>query len=83
MNQEELRTKSTGRRVNKAERAFAIYACHQYSQASHKDIAVHFNLSHVGSVSHPLSRIRKEIQKGAWGKEIKWMEKQLYIVKRA
>jgi len=56
-----LREVSKGKRKNTPFRAFAIYVCHQYSQASHKEIAEYFALSHVGSVSYPLTRIRREV----------------------
>ena len=31
------------------------------SRADHNEIAQYFGLSHRGSISHPLSRIRKEL----------------------
>jgi putative transposase len=79
----ELLTRSKGKRSNFPERAFAVYACHRYSRADHNEIAHYFGLSHRGSISHPLSRIRKEITAGLWSDEVNRIEKCLYIVKRA
>ncbi|MBV1907672.1 MAG: transposase [Kangiellaceae bacterium] len=77
----ELLTLSKGKRSNFPKRAFAIYICHRYSRADHNEIAHYFGLSHRGSISHPLSRIRKEIAEGLWRKEMSSVEKQLYLVK--
>ena len=67
--------------VNAAKRAFAIYACKTYSAATYKAIAEHFNLTHVGSVCYPLTKIKKEIADGGWSKEIEKIEKEYCIVK--
>ena len=77
----ELLARSKGKRSNFPQRAFAIYACHRYSQADHKTIANYFGLAHRGSISHPLSRIRKELAKGMWSKEVERLERKLYTVK--
>ncbi len=76
-----LLARSKGKRSNFPQRAFAIYACHRYSRADHKTIANYFGLSHRGSISYPLSRIRNEIAEGLWLDAIKGIEKNLYIVK--
>lgn len=73
----DLRKRSSGKRNNLPYRAFAIYACNQYSQADHSEIAKYFGLSHRGSVSHSLNRIRKEINENGWQREIKLLEKYL------
>jgi len=39
-----------------------------------------FELNHVGSVSGSLTRIRKEIVQELWIKELKLIEKKLFIV---
>jgi len=77
----QLLARSKGKRSNFPRRAFAIYACHRYSRADHKTIANYFGLSHRGSISHLLSRIRNEIAEGLWLDAIKGIEKNLYIVK--
>jgi len=67
--------------VNSAKRAFEIYACKTYSGATYKAIAEHFNLTHVGSVCCPLTKIKKEVADGKWAKEIEKIEKKYCIVK--
>jgi len=67
--------------ANSAKRAFAIYACKTYSGATYKAIAEHFNLTHVGSVCYPLTKIKKEVADGEWAKEIEKIEKEYCIVK--
>ena len=79
--EKELLQRASGRRKNLPMRAFAMYACQHYSRAKHKEIAKYFGLSHVGSVSHPITRIRNEVENGEWKKEIKNIEKYLYVVK--
>lgn len=76
----DLRQRSNGKRSNLPFRAFAIYACHRYSQADHNEIAKYFGLTHRGSISQPLNRIRKEISSGQWDKDIKQLENSLFIV---
>jgi len=77
----ELCQRASEKRSNLPYRAFAIYACHQYSQADHNEIAKYFRLNHRGSVSYPLNRIRKEIREGGWVQDILRLEKYLFIVK--
>ena len=77
----DIRTRATGQRKNKADRAFAMYACQHYGGVRHKDIADYFGLSHVGSVSHSITRIRKEIVEGVWKSDINRIEECIYIVK--
>ncbi len=77
----DLRQRTNGKRSNLPCRAFAIYACHRYSQADHNEIAKYFGLTHRGSVSQPLNRIRNEISLGQWEKEINQLENGLFIVK--
>jgi len=78
---EDLRRRSNGRRRDLPYRAFAIYACNRYSRADQQEIAKYFNLNHRGSVSPAINRIKKEINEGVWFKEIKGLEKSLFIVK--
>ncbi len=70
-----------GQRKNSPSRAFAIYACQHYSDANYREIAGQFGLKHVGSLSHSLNRIRKEISSGGWQRVIKDVEKRIYTVK--
>ena len=70
-----------GKRVGYPYRAFAIYACHEYSSSNHLEIAKKFGLTNVGSTSHPITKVRREIAKGSWKKEVKEIEKALFIVK--
>ncbi len=79
---QDLRMSGKKTTIKSANRAFAMHACKLYSGAPYKTIAEYFNLSHVGSVSYPLTRIKKEIKKGGWKKEIVEVEKEVYIVKR-
>ena len=76
-----LRKSGKKSKVQSANRAFAMYACKHYSDSTYKIIAEFFNLSHVGSVCYPLTRIKKEIGDGGWKKEIARVEKEFYIVK--
>lgn len=78
--QRDLRQRSNGKRNNLPYRAFAIYACHRYSQASHNEIAKYFGFTHRGSISAPITRIRKEINDHQWTNEVSQLEKQLFIV---
>jgi len=78
--QSDLCRRSNGKQSNLPYRAFAIYACHRYSQADHNEIAKYFGLTHRGSISSPLSRIRKEISCNQWKQEIRELEKYLFIV---
>ena len=79
-NKKELRQRSNGKRTTRPYGAFSIYACHSYSQADHNEIAKYFGLTHRGSISSPLSHIRKEISNDEWAKEIRLLENQLFIV---
>jgi len=83
LSEADIRDRAIGQRKNKADRAFAMYACQHYGGIRHKDIADYFGLSHVGSVSHSITRIRKEIAEGGWKSEINRIEKCVYIVKCA
>jgi len=73
----ELRQRSVGRRVDLPYRAFAIYASARYSCDDHSSIAEYFGLSHRGSISNTLTRVRKEVSGGRWAREIKRLEKKL------
>jgi len=77
----DLCQRASGKRSNLPYRAFAIYACHQYCQADHNEIAKYFGLNHRGSISHPLNRIRKEIKEEGWVQDILQLEKYLFVVK--
>jgi hypothetical protein len=77
----DLRRLGKANPTHSAKRAFSIYACKTYSGATYKSLAEYFNLSHVGSVCYPLARIKKEIAGGGWGKEIKEIENEFFIVK--
>ena len=79
--EKELRKPGKKKKVQSANRAFAIYACKHYSGVTYQSIADYFNLSSIGSVCYPLSRIKKEMEQGLWRKEIKRIEKAFYIVK--
>ncbi len=76
-----LHQRGVGQRKNSPERAFAIYACQHYSDANYREIADNFGLTHVGSLSHSLNRIRTEISSGEWQSVIKSVEKKIYVVK--
>jgi len=78
--QRDLRQRSNGKLNNLPYRAFAIYACHRYSQAGHNEIAKHFGLTHRGSISAPITRIRKELNDNQWTNEVSQLAKQLFIV---
>ncbi len=78
---QELRIAGKKARAKSANRAFAMYACKHYSGATYKEIAEYFNLSHVGSVCYPLTKIGKEVKDGLWKKSIAKLEKAFYIVK--
>jgi putative transposase len=68
-------------KAKSANRAFAMYVCKHYSDATYKVIASLFNLSHVGSVCYPLTRVKKEITDGEWMEEIACVENEYYVVK--
>ena len=77
----ELRQRSVGKRVDLPYRAFAIYASARYSCEDHNSIAEYFGLSHRGSISNTLNRVRKEILDERWAQEIKRLERSLFMVK--
>ncbi|PHS17093.1 MAG: hypothetical protein COA86_10575 [Kangiella sp.] len=77
----DLRQRSKGKKQSLPYRRFAIYACHRYSHADHNEIAKYFGLTHRGSISPTLSRIRKEIADNGWKREVGLLEKSLFIVK--
>ncbi|MEW4365802.1 helix-turn-helix domain-containing protein [Aliikangiella maris] len=70
-----------GKRVSNPARAFAMYACQRYGAMSLKQIAVLFNLSHSGSVSFSVNKVKRELVEGQWLSEVKQLERGLYIVK--
>ncbi len=76
----ELVKRMNGRPLSSPNRAFAIYACHYYSDATHKAIAEYFGLTHAGSVSYPVTKIKREIARGKWQGMIKKIEKRLFII---
>lgn len=77
----DLRQCSNGKRQCLPYRGFAIYAYHRYIQADHNEISNYFGLTHRGSISPTLSRMRKEIGDNGWKREVVLMEKLLFIVK--
>jgi REP element-mobilizing transposase RayT len=77
----DLVTKPVGRRPSNDMRAFAMYACQYYGNCSLSEIAQAFGLSHTGSASFSINKIKKVVGCGEWDKIIKMIEKKLYIVK--
>lgn len=75
-----LLRRQNGKPKAKPYRAFAMYCCHQYSQGKHKAIAKVFGLTHHGSVSGSLTRIRQEIKQGRWRADIEDVERELFII---
>ncbi|MFW2440166.1 MAG: transposase [Arenicellales bacterium] len=73
--------KSKGPRTPNSARAFAMYVCQEYGDLSLKDIMQVFELRHTGSASFSINKIRQEIGHGMWKKEVKALERYLYIVK--
>ena len=69
-----------GKQKRAPNRAFAIYACHYYSNATHQNIADYFGLTHSGSISYPIAKIKKEINAGQWQGMIRKIEKKLFII---
>ena len=65
--------------MTRPERAFAMYACRYYGDNSQKEIAKAFGLSHLGSASYSIDKIKKLIAEGQWKKEVKWLEKKLNL----
>jgi hypothetical protein len=78
-----IRVKPKGKRQPNATRAFAMFACRRYGDASQKQLAEVFQLRHTGGPSFSINKIKKEISEGFWRKETEWLEKQLNIVKSA
>ncbi len=58
-----LLRRQNGKQKAKPYCAFAMYCCHQYSEGIHKAIAKVFGLTHHGSVSGVLSKMRHEVKK--------------------
>jgi len=52
-----------------------IYSINIHAGYSYKAIAEYSNLTHVGSVCYPITKIKKEIANGEWTKEIEKIEK--------
>jgi REP element-mobilizing transposase RayT len=78
---ESITKKSNGRRMPNPARAFAMYVSQEYGNMTLKDIKAVFGLGHTGSASFSINKIRQEIGNGVWKKEVKALEKYLYIVK--
>lgn len=76
----QLVRRKKGRPLNAPNRAFAIYACHYYSSATHKEIAEYFGLTHAGSVSYPVMKIKKKVARGEWQGMRRMIEKRLFII---
>lgn len=77
---DKLIMRTRGRQGKAPNRAFAIYTCHHYSGATHKEIAKYFGLKHVGSVCYPIAKVKKEIAEGHWEKMIKDIETRIFII---
>jgi hypothetical protein len=76
----ELLIRKYGRQSRSPHRAFAMYACHYYCQATHKVMAKYFGLKQAGSVCYPLNKVKKEISEGGWSRLIKEIENEYYII---
>lgn len=81
INAESITKKAKGPHIPNPARAFAMYVSQEYGNMSLKDIKLVFGLGHTGSASFSINKIRQEIGNGLWKKEVKAMEKSLYIVK--
>lgn len=79
--EESITKKLRGRRLPNPARAFAMYVSQEYGNMALKDIKSAFGLGHTGSASFSINKIRQEIGNGMWKKEVKALEKHLYIVK--
>jgi len=79
--QSDLHQRSNGKSGDLPYRASATYVCHRYSNGDHNEIAKYFGLTHRGSISVSLTRIRQEITDKQWGREVKSLEIRLFIVK--
>ena len=51
----------------------------EVAKESQKEIAKAFGLSHLGSASYSIDKIKKLIAEGQWKKEVKWLEKKLNL----
>ena len=69
------------RRTANPARAFAMYVCQEYGNMSLRDIKQLFGLGHTGSASFSIDKIRQELERGEWKKEVKKLEKFFYMVK--
>ena len=81
--QEIIRCKTVGKRESNGDRAFAMYACRLFGDASQKELMIAFQLRHAGSSAFSINKVRKEVEQGHWRKMIVWLEKQLNIIKSA
>lgn len=79
--EDKIRAKPQGRRTMNPARAFAMWACQHYGALTLKDIALAFGLSHSGSASFAINKVKSEIIRGQWKKQRVQFEKSLYIVK--
>jgi len=60
-----------------------MYVSQEYGSIKLKDIKQVFALNHKGSALFSINKIRREIGKGGWKKELKILDIFLYIVKQA
>ena len=73
--------KLKGPRIPNPARAFSMYVCQEYGNMSLKEIKKLFDLGHTGSASYSINKVRQEIRNEMWKRELKALEKSLYIVK--
>ena len=81
MDEETIRDNRKGKRQSHSVRAFAMYACRLFGDASQKDLMTAFQLKHAGSSAFSINKIRKEVAQGHWRKMVDWLENELSIVK--
>ncbi len=81
VSEESVITKPVGRRRSNTARAFAMYVSQEYGDMSLSEIQNEFGLSHPGSASFSINKVRDEIGGGMWKKEVKTLMKDQYIVK--
>ena len=81
--QESIRINKQGKRKSNPERAFAMYSCRVFGDASQKSLASAFHLNHTGSAAYSINKTKQQVEQGQWEKLINWLEKQLNIVKLA
>ena len=79
--EKKIRAKPQGRRTKNPARAFAMWACQHYGALTLKDIALAFELSHPGSASFSINKVKSEMIRGQWREQRVQFEKSLYIVK--